>query len=51
MVIEVKNKSKEEILKLLEKKSPKKSFSKHFGALKRGIDGLQYQKEMRKDED
>ncbi len=30
---------------------PRKNIAKHFGALKRGIDGLEYQKKMRNEWD
>jgi len=40
------------ILKAKLKKEPQKgNLAKHFGKLKRKLDGLQYQIEIRKDED
>ncbi len=48
-----KKKSKKEISNLLEerqKKLLKGNLSKHFGTLKRNIDGLEYQLEARKNE-
>lgn len=55
MVLVVKNKnSKKEIESFLEKKgtiSSKGNLSKHFGKLKRNLDGLEYQLEVRKNED
>ena len=49
MVIEVKKgMTPEEIKALLaEKKPSKKGLQKHVGKLKRGLDGLAYQKEVR----
>ena len=49
-----KKQSKKEVVKLLEnkiKRLPAGNLSKHFGALKRNIDGLEYQLEIRKNED
>jgi hypothetical protein len=46
--------SKKEIVNLLEQRQkslPKGNLSKHFGKLKRNIDGLEYQIEVRKNED
>jgi len=46
---------KEEIEKALDtlkgraKRNGKKTLEKHFGALKRGLDGLEFQKEVRND--
>ena len=55
MVLIIKKKNtKKEIEILLEKKektSSKGNLSKHFGKLKRNIDGLEYQLEIRKNED
>ncbi|WP_310558230.1 hypothetical protein [Flavobacterium sp.] len=55
MVLIIKKKNtKKEIDILLEKKektSSKGNLSKHFGQLKRNIDGLEYQLEIRKNED
>jgi hypothetical protein len=54
MVLIINNKeSKKEVINLLEKKInslPKGNLSKHFGKLKRNIDGLEYQVEARKNE-
>lgn len=50
MVIEIKKgATPKEVKKALEKlpKKNKGSLSKHFGTLKRGIDGLAYQKKIR----
>ncbi|BAU55526.1 hypothetical protein [Mucilaginibacter gotjawali] len=51
MTIEIKNPvTKEKVqqaIALLNKETGKKSLRKHFGKLKRGIDGLAYQKEVR----
>jgi hypothetical protein len=56
MVLIIKKKNtKKEIDSLLEKKenpiSKEGNLSKHFGKLKRDIDGLEYQLEIRKNED
>jgi hypothetical protein len=55
MVLIIKKKNtKKEIDSLLEKKEKavsKGNLSKHFGKLKRNIDGLEYQTEARKNED
>jgi hypothetical protein len=55
MVLIIKKKeSKKEIETLLEKReksNSKGNLSKHFGKLKRNIDGLEYQLEIRKNED
>jgi len=55
MVLIIKKRiSKKEIDSLLEKKESSKSkgnLSSHFGKLKRNIDGLEYQLEIRKNED
>jgi len=37
----------QEAIDQLSKESNKKSLRKHFGKLKRGIDGLDYQKQVR----
>ena len=37
----------EEAMKKIARRKRKKDVSKHFGALKRGIDGLKYQKKLR----
>jgi hypothetical protein len=52
MVIEVKNITAENIAMLLKKTSKprKKSLAAHFGKLKRGLDGMEYQKMMRNDQ-
>jgi hypothetical protein len=54
LIIKKKN-TKKEIDTLLEKKeksdSKEGNLSKHFGKLKRDIDGLEYQLEIRKNED
>jgi hypothetical protein len=36
---------------LIQKRDRKGNLKKHFGQLKRGIDGLDYQNEVRKNED
>ena len=50
-----KNESKKEIETLLAKREKsnieREYISKHFGKLKRNIDGLEYQMEIRKNED
>lgn len=56
MVLIIKKKNtKKEIDSILEKKgksaSKEGNLSKHFGKLKRNIDGLAYQSEIRKNED
>jgi hypothetical protein len=54
MTISVGNKSKKEITKILEEKLKKSDSDgkllKHFGKLKRKLDGLNYQLEMRENE-
>lgn len=40
----------EEVKKKI-KNLPRKNIAKHFGALKRGIDGLEYQKSIRNEWD
>jgi hypothetical protein len=49
MVIEVKEITPENVQELLRKvkQTPKKTLSRHFGKLKRGLDGLTYQKSVR----
>jgi hypothetical protein len=49
MIIEVKEVTPENINQLLSKikKPHKQTIAKHFGKLKRGIDGLEYQKAIR----
>ncbi|MDR0865284.1 MAG: hypothetical protein LBO74_10205 [Candidatus Symbiothrix sp.] len=49
MVIEVKEITPENIDELLSKvkKYRKKTIAKHFGKLKRGMDGMEYQKSVR----
>ncbi len=51
MTIEIKNPvTKEKVQKAIEQlsaESNKKNLRKHFGKLKRGIDGLEYQQKMR----
>ena len=53
MTIEIKTPvTKEKVqqaIKELEKTSGKKGLRNHFGKLKRGIDGLDYQKQVRND--
>lgn len=41
------NKVINEIIESLKTMKPSKGLRKHFGALKRGIDGLEYQKKIR----
>ena len=54
MTISVGNKSKKEISKILEEKLKKSDsdgkLEKHYGKLKRKLDGLNYQLEMRENE-
>lgn len=40
-----------ELKKQIKKKEEQQSLKKHFGKLKRNIDGLKYQLEIRSDED
>jgi hypothetical protein len=40
----------EKALAKLEKRKKNPSLKKHFGALKRGLNGLVYQKEMRRED-
>jgi hypothetical protein len=49
MVIEVKEITPENVQELLRKvkQTPKKTLARHFGSLKRGLDGLTYQKSAR----
>jgi len=52
MTIEIKSpvtkeKVQEAIAQLATEKSNKKSLRQHFGKLKRGLDGLDYQKQIR----
>jgi hypothetical protein len=49
MIIEVKEITPENIDEILGKlkRSPKKTIAKHYGKLKRGIDGMAYQKTVR----
>lgn len=50
MVIELKQVTQETLanaLNRIKESKKKKTPAKHFGALKRGLDGLEYQKEMR----
>jgi hypothetical protein len=49
MVIELKEIKPENVRELLRKikQTPKKTLSGHFGKLKRGLDGLTYQKSVR----
>ncbi len=49
MIVEVKEITKDNISDLLGKmkKRKKKTLAKHFGKLKRGIDGVEYQKAIR----
>lgn len=53
LIIKKKNTKKEIdiLLEKNEKPTSKGNLSKHFGKLKRNIDGLQYQLEIRKNED
>jgi hypothetical protein len=53
MVIEVKEITQENVSDLLYqvKKHRKQTIAKHFGKLKRGIDGLEYQKDIRNEWD
>lgn len=56
MTVEINKKNAESIAKILNEKLKKAkkeggNLAKHFGKLKRNIDGLQYQTEMRRDED
>ncbi|MDR1222346.1 MAG: hypothetical protein LBL07_05650 [Tannerella sp.] len=49
MIIEIKEITPGNVNELLGKigKSPKKTIARHFGKLKRGIDGMVYQKSIR----
>jgi hypothetical protein len=49
MVIEVKEITRENVQELLRKvkQTPQKTLSRHFGKLKRDLDGLTYQKSVR----
>jgi len=49
MVVEVKEITKESVTGLFDKinRREKKTLAMHFGTLKRGIDGLEYQKTIR----
>jgi hypothetical protein len=53
MTIEIKTPvTKEKVQQAIEqlsKESGKKNLRKHFGALKRNLDGLEYQKQVRND--
>jgi hypothetical protein len=55
MTLVIDGKNPEEVSKILSKKLKKSKakvgLKKHFGKLKRDIDGLQYQLALRKDED
>ncbi len=53
MIVEVKEITQDNITNLLGKlkKRKKKTLAKHFGKLKRGIDGLEYQKTARNEWD
>ena len=53
MIVEVKEITRENITGLLGKmkKRKKKNVAKHFGKLKRGIDGLEFQKVVRNEWD
>ncbi|MDR2086093.1 MAG: hypothetical protein LBP72_02840 [Dysgonamonadaceae bacterium] len=53
MVIEIKEITVKDVDKLLNtiNKSGKKTIAKHFGKLKRGIDGMEYQKSVRNEWD
>lgn len=55
MALVINKSNAKDIAKILEeklKRAPKKgNLAKHFGKLKRKIDGLKYQIEIRKDED
>lgn len=54
MVITIKKGASDQEIKKalskLEKNKKKPSLKKHFGALKRGLDGVRYQKEMRRED-
>lgn len=54
MTIKIGKNSKKEIIKILETKLKKTGkpgkLEKHFGKLKRNLDGLEYQNEMRENE-
>ncbi|GHT18201.1 hypothetical protein AGMMS4956_21670 [Bacteroidia bacterium] len=51
MVIEVKEITEDNIAGLLEKtRKPRKTLASHFGKLKRGLDGMEYQNKMRNEE-
>jgi hypothetical protein len=41
----------EEIIQKIKTQNPQKGLRKHFGALKREIDGLEYQKKIRNEWD
>jgi hypothetical protein len=43
----VTKKKVQEAINLLAKEAPKKTLRKHFGKLKRDLDGLDYQKQVR----
>ncbi|GHT02278.1 hypothetical protein AGMMS49525_05510 [Bacteroidia bacterium] len=49
MVVEVKEITQDNVEMLLAKfnKRPRKTLAAHYGKLKRGLDGLEYQKTMR----
>jgi hypothetical protein len=49
MIIEVKKITPENVEEILGqiKRDPKKTIAKHYGKLKRGIDGMEYQKAAR----
>lgn len=53
MILEVKEITPDNVAELLGKlkKKKKKTVAEHFGKLKRGIDGLEYQKKMRSEWD
>jgi hypothetical protein len=53
MIVEVKEITQDNIADLLGKlkRKNKKTLAKHFGKLKRGIDGLEYQKAARNEWD
>jgi len=53
MVLEVKEITRRDLDMLLAKKNrpQKKTLAAHFGKLKRGLDGLEYQKQLRNEWD
>jgi len=53
MVIEINSKTTDDFEKLLAqmKPRPRRTLAAHFGKLKRGLDGLEYQKQVRNEWD